>query len=103
MLCTELLRSTREKEDPKLRNKLNKLVSKIDKETNASKKKVLEKERADILDTLFKRNVGVYGAINLRTDGRVAIIAFRMEKSKGAKRWFYYTMEQDVKGIFQVQ
>jgi len=103
VLCTEILRSTREREDPKLRGKLDKLVAKIDKETDAGKKKELEKERAKILDELFKRNVGVYGAINLRTDGRSAVVAFRSEKPKGVKRWFCYEFEKDVNGVFQVQ
>ena len=103
VLCTELLRSTREREDPKLRGKLDKLVAKIDKEVDPQKKKALEKDRAKILDELFKRNVGVYGAINLRTDGRRAVVAFRSEKPKGVKRWFYYALEKDVNGIFQVQ
>lgn len=39
VLCTELLRSTREKEDPKLRGALDRLVSKIDKETDTEKNK----------------------------------------------------------------
>jgi hypothetical protein len=47
--------------------------------------------------------VGVYGAINLRTDGRRAVVAFRSEKPKGIKRWFYYELEKDVNGVFQVQ
>jgi hypothetical protein len=103
VLCTEILRSTREKEDPKLRGKLDKLVPKIAKETDRERKKNLEKERAEILDELFKRNVGVYGSVNLRTDGRRAVVAFRREKSKGTKRWFYYELEKDSNGIFQVQ
>ena len=103
VLCTEILRSTREKEDPKLRNALDKLVAKIDKENNAQKKKEFEEERDTILDKLFKRNVGVYGAVKLRTDGERAVIAFRSEKPKGAKRWFYYKLEKDVNGVFDVK
>jgi hypothetical protein len=103
VLCTELLRSTREKEDPTLRGKLDKIVANIAKETDREKKKELEQERAEILDELFKRNVGVYGAINLRTDGRRAVVAFRREQSKGTNRWFSYELEKDSNGIFQVQ
>jgi hypothetical protein len=103
VLCTELLRSTREKEDPNLRGKLDKIVAKIAKETDREKKKTLNQARAEILDELFKRNVGVYGAINLRTDGRRAVVAFRREQSKGTKRWFFYELEKDSNGIFQVQ
>lgn len=103
VLCTEILRSTREKEDLKLRGKLDKLVAKIDKEADAQKKKELEEDRAKILDEVFKRNVGVYGAINLRTDGQTAVIAFRSEKAKGVNRWFYYELKKDANGVFQVQ
>ncbi len=103
VLCTELLRSTREKEDFSLRGKLNKLVVSIGLETDPKKKKDLEQAREDILDELFKRNVGVYGAINLRTDGRRAVVAFRREQSKGTNRWFTYELEKDSQGIFQVQ
>jgi beta-lactamase superfamily II metal-dependent hydrolase len=103
VLCTELLRSTREKEDSTLRGKLDTLVEKISKETDREKKKILEQARAEILDELFKRNVGVYGAINLRTDGRRAVVAFRREQSKGTNRWFAYELEKDSQGIFQVQ
>jgi beta-lactamase superfamily II metal-dependent hydrolase len=103
VLCTELLRSTREKEDQTLRGKLDKIVAKIANETDLEKKKALEQAREEILDELFKRNVGVYGAINLRTDGRRAVVAFRREQSKGTKRWFSYELEKDLNGIFQVQ
>lgn len=103
VLCTEILRSTREGEDQSLRGKLDRLVAKIDKEDDAEKKKELQGDRDEILNELFKRNVGVYGAINLRTDGRNGVIAFRNEKPKGVKRWFYYELAKDLDGEFQVQ
>ena len=103
VLCTELQRSTREGEDQSLRTKLDKLAAKIPKETDTTKKQALVTQRESILNELFKRNVGVYGAINLRTDGRRAIIAFRIEKPRGIKRWFYYELATDINGIFQVQ
>jgi hypothetical protein len=40
--------------------------------------------------------------VNLRTDGRKAVIAFRKEKPRGVKRWFYYELEKNVDGVFQV-
>jgi beta-lactamase superfamily II metal-dependent hydrolase len=103
VLCTELLRSTREKEDHTLRSKLDTLVEKITKETDKKKKKILDQARSEILDELFKRNVGAYGAINLRTDGRRTVVAFRREQSKWTNRWFTYELEKDAQGIFQVQ
>ncbi|WP_395373601.1 ComEC/Rec2 family competence protein [Marinicella sp. W31] len=103
VLCTEILRSSREKESPELRKKLDKLVKQIATESDAEKKKALEKERSDVLDDVFKRNVGVYGAINLRTDGESAVIAFRREKPRGVSRWFYYELVKDINDVFQVK
>jgi hypothetical protein len=102
VLCTEMLRSTREHEDPRLRGRLDRLLRQIAQETDGDKKKRLEQERSAILDELFKRNVGVYGAVNLRTDGRRAVVAFRRERPRGVKRWFYYTLEKDLNGVFQL-
>jgi hypothetical protein len=102
VLCTEMLRSTREHEDPRLRGRLDRLLQQIAQETDGDKKKRLEQERSAILDELFKRNVGVYGAVNLRTDGRRAVVAFRRERPRGVKRWFYYTLEKDLNGVFQL-
>ncbi len=103
VLCTEILRSTREKESHTLKKDFYKIEKDIDKETNMEIKKELEKKKAGILYKLFKRNVGVYGAINLRTDGRKAVVAFRNEKPKGIYRWFYYEFEKDTNGVFQVK
>ena len=102
VLCNELLRSTREGEDQTLRGKISRLDKKIAKETDATKKKNYQIQRDKIIDNLFKRNVGVYGAINLRTDGTRAVIAFRREQSKGTSRWFYYEFAKDVNGEFQI-
>lgn len=103
VLCTEVLRSTREGEDQRLRGKLDRLVKKIAKEDDAEKLKEHEAKRNEILDELFKRNVGAYGAINLRTDGHHAVIAFRNEKGSPHKRWFAYELAKDSHGVFQVQ
>lgn len=103
VLCTELLRSTREKEDPKLKRKHDKLVDKYDKENDPAKKEEIKEEIEDIIDELLRRNVNVYGAINLRTDGRKAVVAFRLEKSKGVKRWFCYEFEKDDDGELKVK
>jgi len=101
VLCTEMLRSTREHEDPRLRGRLDRLLEQIAQETDGETRKRLERERSATLDELFKRNVGVYGAINVRTDGRRAVVAFRRERLKGVRRWFYYTLEKDLNGVFQ--
>ena len=101
VLCTEILRSTRESESGDLRKKIDRINARLDSETDAEKIRKLREELAQLVDHLFKRNVGVYGAINLRTDGKKAVIAFRKEK-KTLRRWFTYELEPDVDGIFQV-
>lgn len=103
VLCTEILRSTRERENPELRTELTEINEKLETELDAETKKELKARREEILDELFKRNVGVYGAINLRTDGRTALVAFRNEQPRGVQRWFYYELEKDADGVFQVK
>ena len=103
ILSTELLRSTREKEDQSDRRKLDALLKKISNETDAVKKAELEEKRSDLLEEVFKRNVGVYGAINIRTDGNQVVVAFRNEVSKGIKKWFYYELEKDNEGTLTTQ
>lgn len=103
VLCTEILRSTNEKTDQSLKKKLKKLTKKIDNETDPVEKQTLQQQHDALLDEVFKRNVGVYGAINLRTDGNKAIIAFRLEKPGKVRRWFYYELEKDHDGEFQIK
>jgi hypothetical protein len=103
VLCTEILRSTREREDLSLRVQLDALNDTIEQEADEEKRKELRKERRELVDRLFKRNVGVYGAINLRTDGRRAVVAFRNEIPKGINKWFYYELERDPNGVFGVK
>ena len=106
LLSTELSRSTREREDDKLGPKLEKLSAKIEaevaKENGGDKDllKTLRAERRKLRDDLLKRNVGVFGAINLRTDGKDAVIAFRKEAASPKNRWFYYELRRDKKGVF---
>ena len=106
LLSTELLRSAREHEDQKLGPKLRKLDKAIETEIllgdqgDADQLKVLKSARADIRKTLMRRNIGVYGAVNLRTDGKNAVIGFRKESGSASSRWFYYELVSDSKGNF---
>lgn len=99
ILCTEILRSSREKEDEKLLRRLQRLDSLIESaKTGAADRKLYREERAQIQRDLAKRNVEVYGAITLRTDGRNLAVAFRMEKERKAKtpmRWQVYWFKHD--------
>ena len=106
LLSTELLRSTREREDDKLGPKLDQLSNEIEAEVAKGDQgdeellKTLRAERKKLRDDLLKRNVGVYGAINLRTDGKDAVIAFRKESASPTNRWFFYELKRDKKGVF---
>lgn len=104
ILCTEILRSTRETEDKKLLRRLQALDALIEiPNTPESDKKPLRTERAALQSKLAKRNVEIYGAITLRTDGKHLAIAFRMErerKGKSPKRWQIYWFSHDEQGGF---
>lgn len=96
VLCTELLRSTRENEDVKLLRQLQKLDALIEAAvTPEQDKAALRAKRITIQELLAKSNVEIYGAITLRTDGRRLAVAFRMEKDRGAKRWQVYWFRHD--------
>lgn len=103
ILSTEMQRSTREREDEDLRRKLDRLKAEREDTEDSARLAEIDEAREEILDEVFKRNVGVYGAINLRTDGRKAVIAFRKERTRGTSRWFAYELEKDAQGIFQLR
>ena len=125
ILCTELLRSTREKSilnNEIISSKIN-YIRKKSKAINSKISDFCEKHsrtdkiisfissntshlyEATVEKTLKKisiHNVETYGAINLRTDGQRAVIAFLKERSSGVNRWFFYKLEKDEKGNFEV-
>ena len=95
ILCTELLRSTREKGREEDFRKLAKLNKKIDEDdgTEAELEKA-RKDRKALIDFIKKRNVGVYGAITVRTDGDHLEISFQLESPRGKQRWQRYGYRQ---------
>ena len=101
ILSTELSRSTREDEGTK-GVELGRLFEKIDAETDPTKRAVLIAERDRLVEELAERNVTTYGAINLRTDGRCAVMAYMLERERagnqGGKktltRWDIYQLEK---------
>jgi hypothetical protein len=99
LLCTEILRSSREKEDERQLKRLRKLDALIEAgEASDAELRELREERTAIQNELAKRNVEVYGAITLRTDGRHLAVAFRMEKERSGpspKRWQIYWFRHD--------
>jgi beta-lactamase superfamily II metal-dependent hydrolase len=57
---------------------------------------------ADLLERYVQRSVGVYGAINLRTDGRRLVMAYRIEKPRDpGRKWDVYAFEPDASGALQ--
>ncbi len=105
ILCTEILRSGREREDASVLRKIRTLDTLIENPTTATdKREEARKERAAAQNLLGRRNVEVYGAITLRTDGRTLVVAFRLETQAGSgRRWQTYTFRHDaVKGFIPV-
>jgi beta-lactamase superfamily II metal-dependent hydrolase len=105
ILCTEILRSAREIEDGTLLKRIRTLDGLIENPaTPAIEREAHRRERAAAQARLGRRNVEVYGAITLRTDGRHLVIAFRLEKAAGSgRRWQTYTFRDDpVEGFVPV-
>ena len=86
LLSTELQRSTREKADRELIDKVEREVERL----AAAPSPALAASIRASLGTLAKTNVDVYGAIYLKTDGDRLITAFKIEEQSETDRWFYY-------------
>lgn len=95
ILSTELQRSTREQEDKRLSETVTRearALAGLDGEqpgTPERRQKRLAAIQAAV-DTLARRNVEVYGAIHVKTDGQRLIVAFRNESKSQTKLWHYY-------------
>lgn len=103
ILCTEILRSTRERgkaEDFARLRTLNDAIG--DPQTSQEERKDLLKERENLLKHIEKRNVGVYGAITLRTDGEHMEISFRLEKPRGKQLWQSYHFDHLGEGEWEL-
>ena len=103
IFSTELARSTRERESPGLRNRLESKEAELTAaETDADKAKA-QKEIEAIWAEILRRNVTVYGAINLRTDGHKAVLAQRLEKDRNVgsllQKWDVYQLERNEAGV----
>ncbi|HSW06637.1 MAG TPA: hypothetical protein VLK61_18805, partial [Aquabacterium sp.] len=91
LLSTELLRSTREAEAPDALGRITRLDEKIEAAIRAGTDPAPDQaSRLQLLQQLTRRNVEVYGAISLRSDGQRLVIAFLMERPRGTKRWQTY-------------
>jgi len=103
LFSTELMRSTREDEGD-ARERVASLRTRIATATTDARRKKLQGELDDLVDELTDRNVTSYGAINLRTDGRKAIMAYRLEKHRESSgrltKWDIYAIERAGNGPF---
>jgi beta-lactamase superfamily II metal-dependent hydrolase len=104
ILCTEILRSTRELEDQTQLKRMDQLDALIENPaTPATDRTAFRAERAAIRKALARRNVEIYGAITLRTDGKQLVVAFRLEREregKSPKRWQTYAFRHDAQKGF---
>lgn len=99
LFSTELMRSTREDEGDAREERAALVQSIRDAESAGDTDRVeeLEVELAKLDDRIFGRNVAVYGAINLRTDGHRVVMAYKLEREakRGGRltKWDLYRME----------
>lgn len=104
IFSTELARSTRES-DLKDAEELGRIVARLELATEPDEVKELRKQQGDLIKQLGKRNVTVYGAINLRTDGEKVVLAYRLERVRrsgnSVTRWDIYQLESSRTGEFE--
>ena len=103
IFSTELARSSREDEGDK-GVALGRLLERIDRTTDATIRAQLIESRNQLVEALAERNVTTYGAINLRSDGRRAVFAYKLERpriggslgsnSQTISKWDIYPMER---------
>jgi hypothetical protein len=95
ILCTEILRSTREKGREEDFKKLADLDEALDGLPAGPEKTAATKARKALQDHIRRRNVGVYGAITIRSDGEDMEISFRLEAPRGRQLWQVYAVHHD--------
>jgi beta-lactamase superfamily II metal-dependent hydrolase len=96
IFCTELARSAPERiKHPRvLQAELDALVASLKKKLTAAQEKKVNASIANIKRSL-ERSVAVFGAINLRTDGKRAVVAQKIERPRGPKfAWDIYKFDR---------
>ena len=105
VFSTELARSTREVNPSKPVTDLLKAKGKLDAEKDKKKRAALKKKVEELTDKVLERNVTVYGAINLRTDGRNIVMAQKLEQPRSTSGsltvWDVYPLERNASGRFE--
>ncbi|UJS21986.1 MAG: MBL fold metallo-hydrolase [Candidatus Brocadia sp.] len=94
IFSTELSRSAKEsiKHPNVLREQLAALLKRIT-DAKTDKQRALAQKKFDEATANLDRSVAVFGAINLRTDGRKVVMAYKLEQSTPSKGWDIYQME----------
>lgn len=102
IFSTELSRSSRERESATVLKKIAALRQQLAKASSIEKVRELLPLYDAQLDELKKRNVTVYGAINLRSDGKRAVMAYRLEEDRVNRskltEWDIYRLEANQDG-----
>lgn len=104
VLCTEILRSTPESKRLSDAEKAQheKLMTALEAATTTETRKLARRGISDFWNRRFARLVNVYGAINIRTDGRELIVGFLKEKKGSGSPWQLYKYKRtgdDWKGV----
>jgi beta-lactamase superfamily II metal-dependent hydrolase len=97
IFSTELARSAPEriKHPRQLHAELDKIVALLQTNLTPAQRKKVEASIAR-LKTNLERSVATYGAINLRTDGRRAVVAQKIERPRNkSTEWDIYRFEKD--------
>lgn len=101
LFSTELMRSTREDEGT-IPIEIGRYRQKLEDETDPAKRKDLQEKLDGLVNKLLERNVTVYGSINLRTDGKNTILAYKLEKErqygKAISKWDVYPLTRSGNG-----
>lgn len=100
IFSTELARSTREtiKHPYVMKQRLYELDALRSTTIDAKAKAKLDKEYKALIDSI-DRSVAVFGAINLRTDGKRVVMGYKIEApTRQDKKWDLYTLVPDATG-----
>jgi beta-lactamase superfamily II metal-dependent hydrolase len=103
IFSTELMRSTREDEGS-IPEEVGRLRQRLDDVADADARAAIQAQLDALVDKLLERNVTVYGSINLRTDGKRAILAYKLERERrygtALTKWDVYRLEREGQGPF---
>jgi len=102
IFSTELSCSTRERESREVLEKIARLRQQLTQAATVEKLRELLTVYDTQVQELEKRNVTVYGAINLRTDGQKVVLAYKLEEKRQNRNtlteWDLYRLEPDAAG-----